>query len=195
MFTGIYQSIATLAIVAVFYIIDVAMMSRYERKLEAAGSRRNWDFTRFMVTASILLVLQPITFPAMSLIIAANWGLGLQITGIIVVIFAFSFHIWARIHLKKFYDTRDPVVPRHRLLTAGPYQYVRYPILTSFFGITTSILLINPSLITLLIAIYTSWNLSKTALQDERLMNSTLPEYPAYMERTPRFLPRLWKNK
>jgi protein-S-isoprenylcysteine O-methyltransferase Ste14 len=195
MFTGIYQSIATLAIVLAFYVIDIAMMSRYERKLEAAGARRDWDFSKFMVATSILLVLQPITFPTMSLLITASWGLGIQITGFIVVIFAFSFHLWARRHLRKFYDLRDPVIPRHRLLVAGPYQYVRYPIITSFFGITTSLLLINPSLITLLISIYTTWNLSKAALQDERLMNSTLPEYPAYMERTPRFLPRLWKSK
>ena len=195
MFTGIFQSIATLVIVLVFYIIDMALLSRYEREREAAGARREWNFSLFMVAASLLLVLQPIAFPAMSLIITAPWALGIQITGFIVTIFAFSFHIWARLHLRRFYETHSPLVPRHRLLDTGPYQLVRYPIVTSFFGITTGILLVNPSLITLLISIYTTWNLSKTVVQDERLMNSTLTDYAAYMERTPRFLPRLWKKK
>jgi len=194
MLTGIYQSIATLAVIFAFYVIDIAMMSRYERQRQASGSGRSWDFTLLMVTASLLLVLQPITFHAMSLIIKARWALGIQITGIVVVVFALSFHIWARLHLRQFYAERVEVQPRHRLINTGPYRLVRHPVITSFFGIVIGVFLINPSLITLLMTIYTFWDFSKAALQEERLLNSTLPDYAEYMDQTPRFLPRLWKK-
>jgi protein-S-isoprenylcysteine O-methyltransferase Ste14 len=194
MFTGIYQSIATLVVILAFYVIDILMMSRYERERQASGSGRSWDFTLFMVTASLLLVLQPIAFPIMSFIITSHWALGIQITGLIVIIFALSFHIWARRHLRQFYAERVEVQPRHRLIDTGPYRLVRHPIITSFFGIVTGVFLINPSLITLLMAIYTFWDFTKAARQEERLLNSTLPDYAAYMEQTPRFLPRLWKK-
>jgi protein-S-isoprenylcysteine O-methyltransferase Ste14 len=41
------------------------------------------------------------------------------------------------------------------------------------------------------VAAYTFWDFSRAAKQEETLLGERLPGYGGYMERTPRFVPRL----
>jgi protein-S-isoprenylcysteine O-methyltransferase Ste14 len=42
--------------------------------------------------------------------------------------------------------------------------------------------------------LYALWDFSHAALREEKLLSASLPDYTAYMQRTPRFLPRLWRK-
>ena len=195
MLSGLPQSIVTLLIIILFYSMDFALIRRYDKKRQASGSGRSWDFTFFIFVMVAVLVLQPILLPILSFHTTAVWGLIIQIIGVGIVLIALALHIWSRAHLQQFYAERVEVQPEHQVIDTGPYRLMRHPVITSFFGIATGLFLINPSIPTLVALLYTIWDFSRAAKQEEELLAKTLPGYADYASRTPRFLPRLSRNR
>ncbi len=195
MLPGIPQSIATLLTIILFYSMDFALIRRYDKKRQASGSGRSWDFTFFIFAMVAVLVLQPVLLPVISFHTAQIWGLVIQILGVLAILVSLGLHIWSRAHLQEFYAERVEVQPEHKVIDTGPYRLMRHPVITSFFGIATGLFLINPSLTTLAAWFYTIWDFSRAARQEEDLLTKTLPGYAAYAHRTPRFLPRLSRSR
>ena len=194
MVLGIPQSAATLITIIFFYTMDFVLIRRYDKQRQASGSGRAWDFTFFIFVLVAILVLQPILLPILSIRIKDTWGLLIQILGVITLVTALSLHIWSRVHLQHYYAERVEVQPAHRVIDTGPYKLMRHPVITSFFGIATGLFFINPALTTLAALIYTLWDFTRAAHQEEDLLTKTLPGYADYASRTPRFLPRLWRS-
>ena len=195
MLLGLPQSISTLLTIFLFYAMDFALIRRYDRKRQASGSGRAWDFTFFIFAMVAVLVLQPLLLPFMSFRTAAVGGLFLQILGGLIILGALSLHIWSRAHLQEFYAERVEVQPEHKVIDTGPYALMRHPVITSFFGIATGLFLVNPALTTLAALLYTVWDFRRAAKQEEDLLTQTLPGYGDYAGRTPRFLPRFSRSR
>ncbi len=195
MLLGISQSITTLLVILLFYVMDFILIRRYDKKRQASGSGRSWDFTVFIFVTVTVLVLQPILFPSISFRTTQTWGLLIQILGVIIILISLALHIWSRFHLQQFYAERVEVQPEHQVIDTGPYALMRHPVITSFFGIATGLFLINPALTTAAILIYTIWDFGRAARQEEDLLTKTLPGYREYALQTPRFLPRLWRSR
>jgi protein-S-isoprenylcysteine O-methyltransferase Ste14 len=68
-------------------------------------------------------------------------------------------------------------------------------VITSFFGIATGLFMINPALTTIGALLYTIWDFTRAAKQEEDLLINTLPGYADYARQTPRFMPRLRKSQ
>ncbi len=130
MLLGIAQSIATLLAILLFYIMDFALIRRYDKQRQASGSGRSWDFTFFIFVSVAVLVLQPILFPSLSIRTTQLWGLAFQLLGVLLIVAALALHVWSR-----------------------------------------------------------------AARQEEDLLTQTLPGYADYARQTPRFLPRLRRNR
>lgn len=194
MLTGKYQSIAFVAAALLYYGLDFFLMKRFDRQRQDRRSGRAWDFTLLMLAAGALLALQPIYLPFLGWQIAGGWGLALQGVGGITFLAALGLHAWARLHLGCFYAERVEVQPGHQVIDTGPYALMRHPIITSFFGMAIGLLLLNPSVFTALLLLYTFWDFLHAARQEEALLRERLPEYAAYAARTPRFWPRLWRR-
>ncbi len=195
MFIGIPQSVATLLAILTFYGMDFVLIQHYDRQRHASGSGRSWDFTFFIFVAVAVLVLQPIFFPRISFRTTQTWGLLFQGIGILLILASLALHIWSRRHLQHFYAERVEVQPEHKVIDTGPYALVRHPVITSFFGISAGLFLINPALTTLATLLYTLWDFTRAARQEEDLLSQTLPGYAGYARRTPRFLPRIWRSR
>jgi protein-S-isoprenylcysteine O-methyltransferase Ste14 len=195
MLSGIPQSITTLLTIILFYSMDFALIRRYDKKRQASGSGRSWDFTFFIFVMVAVLVLQPILLPILGFRTTATWGLIIQVLGMSIILAALALHIWSRAHLQQFYAERVEVQPEHKVIDTGPYKLMRHPVITSFFGIATGLFLINPALPTLAALLYTIWDFTRAAKQEEVLLTKTLPGYAAYADRTPRFLPRLSRGR
>ncbi len=194
MLLGIPQSVATLLTIILFYVMDFALIRRYDAKRQASGSGRSWDFTFFIFAMVAMLVLQPILLPILGLHTGQSWGLWVQGFGITVITLSLILHIWSRTHLQHFYAERVEVQPKHKVINSGPYALMRHPVITSFFGISLGLFLINPALTTLATLLYTLWDFTRAARQEEDLLTQTLPGYAAYARQTPRFLPRIWRG-
>jgi protein-S-isoprenylcysteine O-methyltransferase len=141
-----------------------------------------------------VLVLQPIFFPNLGLQTTRAWGLWIQVIGVLVILAALALHIWSRVHLQHYYAERVEVQPEHKVIDTGPYALMKHPVITSFFGIASGLFFINPSVATIATLLYTIWDFTRAAQQEEDLLSKTLPGYADYARRTPRFLPRLWKS-
>ncbi len=194
MLIGVPQSAATLLVIIIFYAMDFILIRRYDKQRQASGSGRAWDFTLFIFLMVAFLVLQPIFLPSISYRTNATWGLVVQLLGVFLILTALALHIWSRAHLQHYYAERVEVQPGHQVIDTGPYKLMRHPVITSFFGIATGLFLINPALTTLAALVYTIWDFTRAAQQEEELLTKTLPGYAEYAIQTPRFLPRLWRK-
>ena len=194
MLIGMPQSFATLLTILLFYLLDFSLIRRFDKKRQASGSGRAWDFTFFIFTLVAVLVLQPLLLPAISFRTTQVWGFFIQAMGIFIIFSSFALHFWSRVHLQHFYAERVEVQPQHHVIRSGPYALMRHPVITSFFGIATGLFLINPALTTLFILFYTIWDFVRAARQEEDLLSKTLPGYAEYAHQTPRFLPRVWRS-
>lgn len=195
MLLGTSQSIATMLVILLFYGMDFLLIRRYDKKRQASGSGRSWDFTFFIFVTVAILVLQPLLFPQISFRTTQAWGLWIQLLGILTILVSLALHLWSRFHLQQFYAERVEVQPEHQVINTGPYALMRHPVITSFFGIATGLFLINPALTTLFTLLYTIWDFGRAARQEEELLAKTLPGYAGYASQTPRFLPRLWRSR
>lgn len=195
MFLGIPRAAAILLTIVVFYVMDFSLIRRYDKHRQASGSGRAWDFTSFIFLMVAILVLQPIFLPRLGFQTNQTWGLLIQIIGLFVIIASLALHAWSRVHLQHYYAERVEVQPEHKVIDTGPYALMKHPVITSFFGIASGLFLINPALTTLAALLYTIWDFTRAAQQEEDLLSRTLPGYAEYARRTPRFLPRLWKSR
>jgi protein-S-isoprenylcysteine O-methyltransferase Ste14 len=197
MLTGVYQSAIILASVVLFYVVDFWLIRRYD-PLRARGSSRSWSYTVLALIIGVLLVAQPVVWPGLGVSIAGTWGLVVQGMGVGLMAGGLALHWWARSHLAQYYGEREEVQPGQTLVEDGPYAYVRHPIYTSYFLLVVGLLLVNPSLFTLLAAIYAFVDFSLAVRREEPLLAAELPGYAEYMARTPRFLPdlrSLWRRR
>ncbi|NLE43371.1 MAG: isoprenylcysteine carboxylmethyltransferase family protein [Chloroflexi bacterium] len=187
---GTGQSIAILAIVGVFYMLDAMMFVRYDRQRRQKGTGKAWGYTCLMLLLASALIVQPILLPQISLSIRSCWGAVLQIGGLVLALSGLSLHMWSRAHLQHFYTERVEYQVGHAVVDTGPYAVVRHPTFTSFMMIAAGVFLVNPALPTLLTAAYAFWDFPRAAKQEEALLSARLPEYADYMARTSRFIPR-----
>lgn len=80
----------------------------------------------------------------------------------------------------------------HQLITHGPYRYIRHP-LYSFGSLLVIALMVITSLWWLLgLVIPLMFLLRRTTTEEARLIETFGDDYRAYMQRTGRFLPRLF---
>jgi protein-S-isoprenylcysteine O-methyltransferase Ste14 len=145
-----------------------------------------------MVLFLLVLVLQPILLPGLSLRVQGWWGLLMQVSGIALLLSGLVLHWWSRSHLKQFYVEDVSVQDQQALVDTGPYRLVRHPIFTSFFAIALGLLLVNPAITTLGLALYVLVDFSRSARREEELLLAKIPDYAGYVERTGRFVPR-WR--
>ena len=193
MFTGITQSVVILAVTATYYIVDAVMFSRYDRQRQQKGTGKAWGYTIATVFVALFLSVQPTLLPVLGISTTEWWGCVLQTFGITLALSGLTLHVWAIEHLQHFYTERVEFQKGHVVVDTGPYAIVRHPTFTSFIIITLGLLLANPALPTLLVFLYTIWDFTRAAKQEEELLGSKLPGYTEYSARTPRFLPRLRK--
>lgn len=195
MLVGFPQSAVTMLTILLFYGMDFLLIRQHDRQRSASGSGRAWDFTFFILVLVAILILQPVLLPMIGFRTTAIWGLLVQILGVIVILDSLALHLWSRRHLVHYYAERVEVQPAHRVIDTGPYKLMRHPVITSFFGIAAGLFLINPSLTTLAALGYTVWDFTRAARLEEDLLTRNLPGYADYARRTPRFLPRLRKDR
>jgi len=192
MLVGVFQAAITLVTGLVYYAVDFWLIRRYDRDRTEEGTGRSWGYTAFMLFSLMVLVLQPILLPGLSLRLEGGWGLMMQILGVALLLSGLGLHWWSRFHLRQFYAEDVIVQNRHALVDTGPYRLVRHPVYTSFFAIALGLLLVNPAITTLGLTLYVFVDFTRAARQEEALLSIEIPGYAGYVERTGRFVPK-WR--
>lgn len=146
----------------------------------------------------------PLLYPAL-VVVAPGWGydgwlnwssgidLLLQSVGLGLWAIGMTVVVWAG-RVLGYYMSVDGLTVDHKLVTSGPFRYVRHPVYVAFTAIAVGTGLVFRSY--LLLAFVAMWVAAATwwAAAEEELLASPQglgDEYRAYTERTGRFLPRL----
>ena len=102
--------------------------------------------------------------------------------------------LWSNLHFIKVKGTPVPFNPPPKLVTTGPYAYVRNPMLSGvfIFLLGLGILLNSISLIFIFTPLFILLNvLELKAIEEPELEKRLGTEYIAYRKRTPMFIPWL----
>jgi len=84
------------------------------------------------------------------------------------------------------------VLETHRLVTEGPYRYVRHPIYTAMLGmlLATGIAMTGPVTIAVAVVVYVLGTCLRIGVEERLLRASFGAEYDAYARRVGAFIPR-----
>jgi protein-S-isoprenylcysteine O-methyltransferase Ste14 len=113
-----------------------------------------------------------------------------QILGLILTLSGYSLFIWSVI-TRNVYAVSWEMPRNQKLVTWGPYSYVRHPSYLGYFLMFFGLLFIWPGLFTLLPLTAIPGYYSITFEEEKLLMQRFGDEYLRYQKRAGRFIPRL----
>lgn len=100
---------------------------------------------------------------------------------------------WAQAVLGKEWSPQLQLREQHRLVTSGPYTWMRHPMYTAMFGVGIALALLAANWCFVLFAVAMIAGFVVRAPREERMMLEAFEEeYQLYMQRTGRFFPKLW---
>jgi protein-S-isoprenylcysteine O-methyltransferase Ste14 len=167
--------------VSTVVVIMLAMGSLFLIRGRPTGSASGIGakFVALIGTWSIVaLALLPLTWQPDWLLTGTTLGL----------IAAYAFVFWALLILRRSFSI---FAEARQLVRHGPYRLVRHPLYLAHITCYVLICLPRISPAAVALAILGIGGDVLRARNEERTLSSAFPEYAAYAERTPRFVPRL----
>jgi protein-S-isoprenylcysteine O-methyltransferase Ste14 len=109
--------------------------------------------------------------------------------GLIAFLFGLAVAVQARIQLGKNWGLPMMQKPNPKLVTSGPYRYVRHPIYSGMLLMALGSM-IDVNIYWLLVFIVATVFFTYSAVTEERLMAQQFPkDYPSYKAKTKMFIP------
>jgi len=118
----------------------------------------------------------------------------LQIAGLILIFFAIGLLIWARAHIRGQYSGHIEVKTDHRLVTSGPYRYIRHPSYCGMLLMSLGVVIGYASLVGLAgILFFLLPGLVYRMRVEEKLLYGQFGDnYRVYASHTDKLLPGIW---
>jgi len=163
------------------FVVSVAALGTFAYFFEALSYP-------FLVLANLPSLLSVFAFSPPTMLAFSTQVLGLLLTAIGYFLFLWSIIVRGR------YATSWAMRNNHKLVTWGPYRYVRHPSYLAYFFMFIGLFAIWPSwpAIVPLIAIPGYF---RVTFREERLLEQHFgSQYLDYQRRTGRFIPKLWQK-
>lgn len=116
-----------------------------------------------------------------------------QAAGIILTLAGYALFIWSVIARGR-YATSWAMQNTHKLVTWGPYRFVRHPSYLAYFLLFTGLLAMWPNFLTIVPLVAIPSYVKATDKEEELLEAHFSNEYKEYQRKTGRFFPRLSKK-
>ncbi len=118
----------------------------------------------------------------------------LQAFGLIMVLAGVALLVWARLFIKGMYSGHVEVVFDHRLISSGPYHYVRHPAYAGFLLMALGIAVGYGSLIGMIaIPLLLLPGLAYRIQTEEKLLQDHFgEEFRTYARRVRKLIPGIW---
>lgn len=121
-----------------WFLMELWILSRDSRRFKGRTADRG-SFLGFAICIPLALV---IAFNAAFRLPQLHIGIlqpGLSWAGIVMIWAGMAFRLWAVLTLGAFFRTSVVVQEEHRLVTAGPYRWLRHPAYTGVIVTVTGI--------------------------------------------------------
>ena len=143
------------------------------------------------VVAGIVVVYVAVTRNHPNRIVVHSWWV--EIPGLVLLIAATVFTIWARLALGSMWSMSPDVLQQHHeLRTDGPYAVTRHPIYTGLLGMLLGTMLLNGFGVAVVAFLAGVVVFGTRVPIEEKLMRETFPgDYERYAQRVPRLMPGL----
>lgn len=177
---------------------------RYRWRAQQAGKRAGDRLSRKEEGAAILIPLRlfglVLWLSAFAYMINPQWVVWAQLAlpdavrwlGVIVGVAVTPIVYWVTISLGNNVTDTIAIRKEHRLVTTGPYRWVRHPLYTFGFVLFLALTLISANgLMGLALAAGLPLIVIRTPKEEAMLIARFGDEYRVYMQRTGRYLPRL----
>jgi len=116
----------------------------------------------------------------------------LQWFGVAIALGSNALFIWVHRTLDRQWSLSLRIKNEHKLITSGPYQYVRHPMYTALGIYTLGMILISADILLLIfLAISLGYNIHRVDREELMLIEEFGDAYRNYMKNTGRFLPHL----
>ena len=117
-------------------------------------------------------------------------GGGLMLAGVVLSGWCVNFLLTVG------HGTQFPLDPTTSLVAAGPYRYVRNPMIVGnlllLFG--EAVLFSSPGILLYVLFFWAAWHLLLVTLEEPSLRRRFGSEYEVYQQRVPRWLPRFQRE-
>jgi protein-S-isoprenylcysteine O-methyltransferase Ste14 len=138
-----------------------------------------------LVLANLVSLLSIFTFTISRWLVLCG-----QMLGLLLTTFGYSLFLWSVIARGK-YATSWAMPENHRLVTSGPYRYVRHPSYLAYFAMFIGFFAVWPSWLSL-IPLVAVPGYYRVTIQEEKLLERRFgKEYLKYQKNTGRFVPKL----
>ncbi|MFE6690174.1 methyltransferase family protein [Streptomyces sp. NPDC057743] len=119
---------------------------------------------------------------------------GVQVVLLLVVWCALGFRLWAIVTLGRFFRGTVHIQHGHRVVTAGPYRWVRHPAYTGILiaGVDLAVLTDNAASALVITACCLLALAYRIRVEERMLLDALGEEYGEYAARTRRLVPGVW---
>jgi protein-S-isoprenylcysteine O-methyltransferase Ste14 len=174
------------------YCFGACLYLAFERQpaLRAeAGDRSLWMLVPGGVGVIFLPVLEYLFFPLVS-----NPAVGWQIAGLTLVGLGLVLRVWVRLTLGRLYSGRLQVKTGHRVVTSGPYRFVRHPSYDGFLLEALGLVVGFSSLLGGLAWLFllVPGFIYRIRVEEKLLVDEFGIEYRRYARRTRRLVPGIY---
>lgn len=170
----------------VYWVINIPLQKKTAIKFGVKGQFKYRFLSAF---AGILLVVPIIVMLNSPAVYFSHYAFVADIS-IIFSVLGVGFAIWARRNLAGNWSQTLDFKEQHKLVTSGPYKFVRHPMYTGMLLMYAGIALAFLSWVGLLGVLFLFWAFLERIKSEEALMAEHFPnEYPGYKKETKKLIP------
>jgi len=123
-------------------------------------------------------------------------GEWVQWSGIVTAVVPLFFLVWVHRHLDRQWSIALELQEDHKLITTGPYRYVRHPMYLGIFAYTIGLMMISMDVLVIMFFAFSIWvNYMRIPREEQMLIQRFGDEYLEYIKRSGRLLPKLRRNQ
>ena len=112
--------------------------------------------------------------------------------GIPLGVASLAVYAWSRATLGREWSSPLEMRQQHRLVTTGPYAWIRHPIYLALLSFMASLALVSASWLFIALLLFSIVDLTLRIPNEEQMMSEEFgDEYGAYKDRTGRLFPRV----